>query len=590
MVRVDLPRKLKAIMAADVEGYSRLIGNDEVAAIKLLAGCKKVLSHEVTRYRGTLFGEAGDGFMVEFDSAEDAVRCGVGVQKEIAKTNARRQSGPIWLRIGISLGDIIDDGGAKYGNAINIAARVQTISDPGGVCITSPVFEQVANTLAYAFDQLGPAHLKNIPRPVDLVKVRWAEKSRPAPAQVSAAPGSSSARKPSIAVLPFTFLGPHQGEPYFADGLVEEIITELSRYRWLSVVSKSSSFAYKARNVDMRLIARELGVRYLIEGSLRRDNSSLRINLHLVSGETGEGLWSQRFDRPVREVFEIQEDMVLGIVGAIEPKVKSAEIQRARKIPTENLTAYDYYLQALPYRQAVSSRDNLIALQLLEKAIGLDPQFAPALALASMCYSGRKDQGWGALDQDDIKKALQLARSAIESDFDDPTVLHLSAHVIASLGGDIASAISLMDRSLQISPSCSEAWARSGMVRIYAGDLTTAEQHAENAIRLGPLDERIFLPLCALGYCYLFSGRNNEAIEVTRRALLGRPRPPMAYIILLAASHILGDKEAVRDAVAGLVQAAPQFHPQAWLTQSCFVREDQRKILEAAFRAAELPD
>jgi TolB-like protein/class 3 adenylate cyclase len=589
MVRVDLPRKLKAIMAADVEGYSRLIGNDEVAAIKLLARCKKVLSHEVTRYRGTLFGEAGDGFMIEFDSAEDAVRCGVGVQKEIAKTNARRHSGPIWLRIGISLGDIIDDGGAKYGTAINIAARVQTISDPGGVCITSPVFEQVANTLAYAFDQLGPAHLKNIPRPVDLVKVRWAENSRPAPAHIAAAPGSPNARKPSIAVLPFTFLGSHQDEPYFADGLVEEIITELSRYRWLSVVSKSSSFAYKARNVDMRLIARELGVRYLIEGSLRRDASNLRINLHLISGESGEGLWSDRFDRPVHEVFELQEDMVLGIVGAIEPKVKSAEIQRARKIPTESLTAYDYYLQALPYRGAISSRDNQSCLQLLEKAIDLDPRFAPALALASMCYATRKDQGWGALDQEEIRKALHLARSAIESDFDDPTALHLSAHTIASIGGDISGAISLIDRSLQISPSCSEAWARSSMIRIYAGDLATAEQHAENSIRLSPLDERIFLPLCALGYCYLFSGRNSEAIEAARRALLGRPRPPMAYKILLAASHMLGDKEVAREAVAALAQAAPHHRLEDWLAQSCFVREDQYKILRAAFRSVELP-
>ena len=202
-----------------------------------------------------------------------------------------------------------------------------------------------------------------------------------------------------------------------------------------------------------------------------------------------------------------------------------------------------------------------------------------------MYYSTRKDQGWGALDQEETQRALYLARSAVESDIDDPTALNVSAHVIASIGGDIAGAISLIDRSLQISPSCSEAWARSSMVRIYAGDLETAEQHAKNAIRLSPLDERIFLPLCALGYCYLFSKRYTEAIEVTRRALLGRPRPPMAYIILLAASQKLSDMEAAREAVAALVQAAPDLHPKVWLAQSCFVREDQLKILEAAFRS-----
>lgn len=590
MVKTELPRVLRAILAADVEGYSRLIGNDEMAAIKLLARCRRVLEKEVTRFRGNLFDVAGDGFLIEFHSAEDAVRCAVEIQKTLTKMNARHRAGSVWLRIGVSLGDIIDSGKARFGNAINIAARVQSITDPGGVCITLPVFEQVANTVAYAFDELGPTHLKNIPRPVHLVKVRWADNPPSALARKAFPLGSSNARKPSIAVLPFTFLGSHQDEPYFAEGLVEEIITELSRYRWLSVVSKSSSFTYKARNVDLRLIARELGVRYLIEGSLRRENSNLRINLHLISGESGEGLWSDRFDRPIQEVFELQEDVVLGIVGAIEPKVKSAEIQRARKIPTENLTAYDYYLQALPYRGAISAGDNLIAFQLLEKAIALDPGFAPALALASMYYSTRKDQGWGALDQEETQKALHLARSAVESDFDDPTALNVSAHVIASIGGDIARAISLIDRSLQISPSCSEAWARSSMVRIYAGDLETAEQHAKNAIRLSPLDERIFLPLCALGYCYLFSERYIEAIEVTRRALLGRPRPPMAYIILLAASQKLSDMEAAREAVAALVQAAPHFHPKVWLAQSCFVREDQLKILEAAFRNLELPN
>jgi adenylate cyclase len=589
MAKAELHRKLKAILAADVEGYSRLIRNDEIAAIRLLTRCRKVLDKEVPRFHGNLFSQAGDGFMIEFDSAEDAVRCAVDVQKASTRLNARHRSEQVWMRMGISMGDVIDDGAARYGNAVNLAARVQTISDPGGVCITSPVYDQVANTLAYAFDELGPVHLKNFPRPVDVMKVRWAEDFSTAGVRRAENAGGLISRKPSIAVLPFTFLGSRRSKHYFVDGFVEEIITELSRYRWLSVVSKSSSFAYKDRNVDMRSIARELGVRYLIEGSLRRDNSSLRINLRLVSGEGGEGLWSDRFDRPVKEMFELQEDMVLGIVSAIEPKVKSAEIQRSRKKPTESLTAYDYYLQALPYRGAISASDSRLALQLVEKAISLDPHFAPALALASICYATQKDQGWGALDQAEIEKALHLARSAVESDFDDPTALYLSAHTIASIGGDIPSAMSLIDRSLQINPSCAEAWARSSMVRIYAGDLATAEQHAWKAIRLSPLDERIFLPLCALGYCYLFSGRPAEAIEVTRRALLGRPRPPMAYIILLAASHMLGDREGAREAAAALGQAAPDFQPQQWLSQSCFVREDQCKLLEAAFRSVEAP-
>lgn len=586
MTELDLPRKLRAILAADVEGYSRLMGADDTGAVKLLSRYRSIIQEEVTRFSGNLFSEAGDGFLAEFENAEDAVLCGVDIQKSVAKSNARRRTKSMWFRIGISLGDIIDHGNTKYGNAINIASRIQTISEPGGICITATVFEQVVNKLPYAFDELGPAQLKNIPRPVDLVSVRWAEKSAPGAAGRAALGGAENA---SIAVLPFSYHGTPRSQGYMVDGLVEEIIIELSKYRWLSVISKGSSFAYKQRKVDTRLIARELCVRYLIEGSLRRDGEKLRIILHLVSGETGEELWSDRFDRSMQEVFELQDDVVRGIAGAIEPNVRSAEIRRSRKKPTHSLTAYDYYLQALPYRAAIDRESNEIALKFLKKAIELDQKFAPALALAAICYSTRKDQGWGAVGSRDVEKALRLAEAAIEADPDHPTALYLSAHTMASFGRDLAGTISLIDRSLQINPSSAEGWARSSMVRIYAGELITAKAHAENSIRLSPLDERIFLPLCALGYCHLFSGENHEAIEAARRALLGRQRPPMAYIILLSALHRIGSKIGAAEAAAAFLQTAPAFRVKEWLAQSCFVRQDQRAILEEAFRAVKLP-
>lgn len=587
MTEPDLPRKLRAILAADVEGYSRLMGANDTGAVRLLSRYRSIIQEEVTRFSGNLFSEAGDGFLAEFGNAEDAVLCGVDIQKSVARSNARRRTQSMWFRMGISLGDIIDHGNTKYGNAINIASRLQTISEPGGICITSPVFEQVVNKLPYAFDELGPAQLKNIARPVNIVSVRWAEK--PAAGDATRTARSGGAENPSIAILPFSYHGAPRSQAYMVDGLVEEVITELSKYRWLSVISKGSSFAYRARKVDTRLIARELGVRYVIEGSLRRDGEKLRIILHLVSGETGEELWSDRFDRPMREVFELQDDVVRGIAGAIEPNVRSAEIQRSRKKPTHSLTAYDCYLQALPHRAAIDREGNEIALKFLKKAIELDPNFAPALALASICYATRKDQGWGSVGRKDVEKALRLAQAAIEADANHPTVLYLSAHTMASFGADLSGAISLIDRSLQINPSSAEGWARSSMVRIYAGDLAIARQHAENSIRLSPIDERIFLPLCALGYCHLFSGEYHDAIEAARRALLGRQRPPMAYIILLGAFHGVGSSEGAAEAAAAFMQAAPAFRVKEWLAQSCFVRQDQRTVLEEAFRAAQLP-
>jgi adenylate cyclase len=579
MVRASLPRKYSAILMADVEGYSRLIGSDEVTAVRLLSLARKILETQVTRFAGNLFSVAGDGFMVDFSVIEQAVNCAVEIQKAMTRMNARHRKMPIWLRIGIAIGEIVEDGKGKYGNAINVAARVQALADTGGVCITDAVYDHIADKLPYAFDHLGPTHLKNMPKPIDLVKVRWAEAS----ASRERRSGPKATPPPSLAVLPFTFQGSQAGKSYFADGLAEEIINELSRYRWLSVVSKSSSFAYKGRDVDDKLVARELGVRYLIEGNLRRDSSGLDIGVKLVSGETGAELWSGQFGRSLQEVFELQEDIVFGIVSAIEPKVRSAEIQRSRKTPTDSLTAYDYYLRALPLRATGAEKDNAAALVLLERAIQLDSSFASALAMASMCYTARKDQGWGSLSNQDVEKALGLAEAAIKADNHDAIALQLSAHTIASVGGDLPHAISLVDRALQISPSNAEAWMRSGMIRIYADDLKTADEHARRALLLSPLDERIFLPLCVLGYCSLFSGRFIEAIEVTRRALLGRHRPPMAYLIQLSAFHALGEEAGMRSAMEALMSVAPSFSFKDWMAQSCFVESNQIEILAAGF-------
>jgi TolB-like protein len=575
-------------VAADVVGYSRHLGEDDLATVRRLSRYKTVLQREAQTLHGEVFNQSGDGFFCEFENAENAVKCAVNVQKSIARLNARRRSDPMWFRMGVALGDIIDDGKAKYGNAINVAARIQGMSDPGGICVTYPVFEEVANKLPYAFDDLGSSTLKNIPRPVHLMRVRWADKAPPAEVTPAAIPRKES-EKPVIAILPFEFITPDRDQDYLAEGLVDEVITELSKYKWLSVISRSSSGSYKGRKVDVRLIARELGIRYAVEGSLRKDKDRLRITVQLVSGDTGEQLWSDRFDRAFHEIFDLQDEIVMGIASALEPNVRQAEIQRSRKKPTDSLTAYDYYLQALSHRAAVTAADNQKALELLTKAIDLDPQFAPALAHAASCYSVRKDQGWGPLSPEEIKTALDLAHRAVAADFDHPTALFDSGHCIATLTGDISTGMALIDRSLRINPSSAEAWARSSMVRVYAGDLATAEQHAENAIKLSPLSDRLFLPLCALGFCYLFSSRLGEAVEAGRRALLGQRRPPMGYMILLAAYSHSGDLENATAAASALAEASPTFRYKEWLAQSYFVRQDQRSMMEAAFRAVGVP-
>jgi len=402
-------RRLAAILAADVAGYSRLIGADEGGTLdRLRALRRELLDPKIAEHRGRLVKTTGDGLLVEFGSLVDALRCAVEVQSEMTGHNTGVPPNKrIELRIGINVGDIVVEGGDIFGDGVNVAARLEGLAEPGGICVSARVQEDAAGKLDLAFEDIGEQQLKNIARPVRVFGAVIGQKPVPEPAL--ALPD-----KPSIAVLPFANMSGDAEQEYFADGMVEEIITALSRIRWLFVIARNSSFTYKGQAVDVKQVGRELGVRYVLEGSVRKAGNRVRITGQLIDATTGAHLWADRFDGSLEDVFDLQDKVASSVAGVIEPALQAAETARSANRPTTDLTAYDLYLRA--YAMSLSSAARFPdPLGLVEQAIARDPRYGPALAWAAICcfrllLDGRSE------DRDaDRLKGADFARRAWKS-------------------------------------------------------------------------------------------------------------------------------------------------------------------------------
>jgi len=393
-------RRLAAILAADVVGYSRLMGVDEEGTLAALKAIRRELADpKIKEHRGRIVKTTGDGLLLEFASVVDAVRCAVEVQREMAERNAdvlpdRR----IELRMGINLGDIIKNGRDIYGDGVNIAARLEALAEPGGICVSRVVRDQVRDKLAFSFEDMGEQQVKNIARPVRVHRIVIGEEAGPSepPAETSTKPPLALPDKPSIAVLPFQNMSGDPEQEYFADGMVEEIITALSRIRWLFVIARNSTFTYKGQAVDVKQVGRELGVRYILEGSVRKGGNRVRITGQLIDAETWAHLWADHFDGLIEDVFELQDKVASSVAGVIEPTVQAAEMRRSSDRPTKDLTAYDLYLRALaPIRSGEWEKERYLqALGLLGRAIERDPHYGPALAAAAFCHQALHNAGW----------------------------------------------------------------------------------------------------------------------------------------------------------------------------------------------------
>ncbi|ANY83512.1 adenylate cyclase (plasmid) [Microvirga ossetica] len=581
-------RRLAAILAADVVGFSSLMGKDDegtLARIKSLR--REVVEPKVNEHHGRVFKTTGDGLLVEFSSPVEAVRCAVGIQQALAAQAAQEPSQAIQLRIGINLGDImIEEDGDVYGDGVNTAARLEQIAEPGGISISGKVYEEVRDKLPYSFEDQGEKQVKNIARPVRVYSLQAAPIGTDALSVRSALPLPD---RPSLAVLPFTNMSGDPEQEYFADGVVEEIITALSRVRWFFVIARNSSFTYKGRSVDIRQVGRELGVRYVLEGSIQKSGNRVRISGQLIEAASGRHVWADRFDSELADIFDLQDRITESVVGAIEPSLRRAEIERASAKRTEDLDAYDLYLRAMANHFALTRPASDEALRLLDRALELDRNYSAAKALAAIIHNTRVVQNWA--DQTEIERGIQLAREALADHRDDPTTLRGAAVALAYLAHDFEPALAAIDRALTLNPNSATAYEHSGWIRLIVSDWRTSIDHFQKVMRLSPLDPAMGWFVAGLSWALLVAGRPEEALPWARKAAQEMPTWMGGLRPLIMALVELGRLEEARAVGQRMLAFDPKYTIAIAAARHSSQQDPQfRERFFAALRAAGIPE
>jgi TolB-like protein/class 3 adenylate cyclase/tetratricopeptide (TPR) repeat protein len=552
-----MERRLAAIFAADIAGYSRLVGLDEAGTFMRLKGLRaEVLEPLITGHNGRIVDYAGDGVLADFQSAVRAVECALAIQAATAERDPEAlPDRRITLRIGVHTGDIIADG--VYGDAVNVAARLEQLAEPGGVCVSDRVHEEVLGRIDVLFEHGGEPPLKNIAHAVGVWFWPWGDRSGRAPRLLP------PVDKPSIAVLPFDNLGGSEEDAAFADGMVEDLTTALARLNWLFVVARTSAFALRGQAVDAREAGRRLGVRYLLEGSVRRVGRHVRVTGQLIDAVSGAHVWADRFDGLFDNILDLQDEIVASTVGAIEPNVLHAEIERTRLTRPEDMRdmrAHHYYLRAVGLMGAAFTKPESGALDeargLLGQAIKLDPGYAPALALAGY-YEAKAILFGRHVDSETGKRdALELVECAVQADPNDPLALGAYGFVCANAGGNLDRAAAFADRALVLNQNSPLLWNFAGDVRMYLGENNRAIECFHQSMRLNPLDSRTITNAAYLAFAYFFLRQPEEAVRWAERAVLVA-RNPLSYRILAASLAEAGRIDEAQAAMTELLRLQP---------------------------------
>jgi adenylate cyclase len=500
----------------------------------------------------------------------------------MAEWNTGRLGDRIEFRIGVHQGDVVVEGDDIFGDGVNVAARLEGLAEPGGICVSARVQEDATGRLDLTFEDIGEQQLKNIARPLRVFRVRPGKAaSAPIAAHeaVHAAEPLALPDKPSIAVLPFQNMSGDPEQEYFVDGMVEEIITALSRIRSLFVIARNSSFTYKGQAVDMKRIGRELGVRYVLEGSARKSGNRVRITGQLIEAETGAHLWADRFDGSLEDVFDLQDQVASSVAGVIEPALQAAEIARSATQPTADLTAYDLYLRA--YAMFWSSAQVPEALGLLEQAIARDPHYGLALAWAAICCYRLLQDGRSADPAVERAKGLDYARRALAVAGDDPAILANAADALTWFGEDIGAMIAVVDRALALNPNYARGWHVSGVVRLQAGQPDIAIRHGETALRLSPR-ARVGSTFYMMGVAHFLGRRFEEAVPKLRIAMQENPTFAEPYRVLAACYAHMGNLDDAREMIARLRGITFAVRTDA----SQFRKSEHRELLLSGLRLA----
>ena len=570
MSREHVERRLTAILAADVASSCRLIGIDEEGTLAQLKALRKTLfDPKIAEHHGRVVKNTGDGALVEFASVVDAVRCADEIQRSVAEQNIDvPQNKRIEFRIGIHVGDIIIADDDIFGDGVNIAVRLEGIADPGGICISDDAHRQIRGKVGVTFEDTGSQSLKNIAEPM---RVWRAPNGRPVPAVPNRLPVDNAEPlalpdRPSIAVLPFQNMSGDPDQDYFADGMVDEITTALSRFKSLFVIARNSSFTYKGKVVDIKQVGRELGVRYVLQGSVRKAAGKVRIIGQLIDAATATHLWADRFEGDLSDIFALQDRMTESVVSAIELKMFQTEINLAARRPN-NLGAHDLCLRAIPHLYSFTRGGSAEALQLVSRALEIDPRSGFAATHAGSCHYQNITQGWAADPKSETAEGFRLLRLALSIDGNDHLALSMLGYATAVFSRDFNAARELVERAVASNPNAAFAWGQRGWTYYVAGQPEEAIRSFERAIRLSPSDPLLFSTVAGMSAAFIGLDRFDEAVAAARKAIRENQTFVLAHLCLAAALAHLGREAEAREAVARLLEFKPDFYISEWVAR-----------------------
>jgi adenylate cyclase len=547
-------RRLAAILAADVAGYSRLIEADEEGTLNRLKALRaEVIDPRIAAHRGRIVKTTGDGLLIEFTSVVDALRCAAEMQTALAEDNAALPSERrIEFRVGIHQGDIVVDEGDIFGDGVNVAARLEGLAEPGGICVSVRVQEDAAGRLDLAFEDMGEQALKNIARPVRTYRVVMAARS----ASTSVSSNPPLPDKPSIAVLPFTNMSGDPEQEFFADGMVDDIITVLSRYPSLFVIARNSSFTYKGRAVDVKQVGRELGVRYVLEGSVRNAGNRVRVTAQLVEAEAGNHVWAERYDRNLTDIFALQDEITEAVTTAIAPAIADAERQRAMRKPPGSLDAWSAYQRGLWHFSKGTPDDNALAEKYFQQAIDLDPSFAGGYT--GLNYAQTRAAGaYGQRSRSEIENStLALARRAVALDGNDAEARTCFGEELMRRG-DYQGALAEVEAALAISPNLAAAHGALGAVLMWSGRPKEGRGALEKSVRLDPRNPNLNLRLLNIAISLYLAREYDAAVEAAKRGIRSYPDFSNTYRWLAAALGQIGRVEEAKEALEKAIAMAP---------------------------------
>jgi TolB-like protein/class 3 adenylate cyclase len=587
-------RRLTAVLAADVVGYSRLLGADEEGTLARLKALRiGLVDPAISSHRGRIVKTTGDGMLVEFASAVDAIRGAVVIQRSVAEQNTAVASDQrIEFRIGIHVGDIIFDDNDIFGDGVNIAARLENIAESGGICISDDAQRQVRGKVDVTFGDMGPQVLKNIAEPMRSWRVLM--DGNTSSTRLEKRPSEPATPvlndKPSIAVLPFQNMSGDPEQEYFADGMVEEIITALSRFKALFVLSRNSSFTYKGNAVDIPKVGRELGVRYVLEGSVRKAGGTVRITGQLIDAVSDTHLWADRFDGAMDDVFALQDKVTMSVVAAIAPKIEQVEIDRSKARPTSNLVAYDHILRGLCSYYQLTKAANENAMRSFAKANELHPNSAYPLGWLAACYVQRAQQGWWIDPRAEAVEGARLARISLGLATDDALVLAGNAFALALLAGDLDAARTFVDRSLLLNPNLDTGWLCSGWIRLLRGEHETAIDHFLKALQFSPFGPLNYHMMSGLAFSYFFEDKNADACFWAEKAADERP-DNLPGLKILASAYACAEKQQDAQKITSRILTLRPATTIGFTVKSTFLRREIDRVrYENGLRLAGLPE